>query len=109
MYARFTGPAITDWARTTLDKGCQNLTDGLPCFNGIADVGRGHAVIVSGGRKPRDLPQFNWVCTVQGNLKMNLSSSYHAFKFRKYAQRYLSSITDRFNRRFNLATLPMSL
>ncbi|MBU2738595.1 IS1595 family transposase [Acidithiobacillus concretivorus] len=115
VYARFTtikgftGPAIADWARTTLDKACQVLTDGLPCFNGIADAGRGHAVIVSGGRKPRDLPQFSWVNTVLGNLKTSLSGAYHAFKFRKYAQRYLSTVTYRFNRRFNLAMLPMSL
>jgi transposase-like protein len=99
IYARFTaikgftGPAIADWARTTLEKECQVLTNGLPCFNGIADAGPGHAAIVSGGRKPKDLPQFNWVNTVLGNLKTSLSGAYHAFKFRKYAQRYLSTMT----------------
>ncbi|MBW9248791.1 MAG: hypothetical protein GJU72_06910 [Acidithiobacillus ferriphilus] len=31
------------------------------------------------------------------------------FKFRECAQRYLSTMAYRFNRRFNLATLPMSL
>ena len=115
VYARFTAikgftsTAIEGWARSTLDTECQVLTDGLPCFNGIADAGRSHAVIVAGGRKPRDLPQFGWVNTVLGNLKTGLSGAYHAFKFRKYAQRYLSTTTYRFNRRFNLATLPMSL
>ena len=115
VYARFTAikgftsTAIEGWARSTLDTECQVLTDGLPCFNGITDAGRSHAVIVAGGRKPRDLPKFWWVNTVLGNLKTGLSGAYHAFKFRKYAQRYLSTITYRFNRRFNLATLPMSL
>ncbi|TQN49646.1 hypothetical protein DLNHIDIE_03055 [Acidithiobacillus thiooxidans ATCC 19377] len=115
VYERFTtikgfaGPAVADWARTTLDEKCQVLTDGLPCFNGIADAGWGHAVIFSGGRKPRDLPQFSWINTVLGNLKASLSGAYHAFKFRKYAQRYLSTVTYLFNRRFNLAMLPMSL
>ena len=115
VYARFTAilgfasTAIEDWARSTLNTECQVLTDGLPCFNGIADAGRSHAVIVAGGRKPLDLPQFRWVNTVLGNLKTGLSGAYHAFKFRKYAQRYLSTMTYRFNRRFNLATLPMSL
>lgn len=81
IYARltaikgFTGPAIENWARTTLDTECQILTDGLPCFNGIADVGRVHAVIVSGGRKPMDLPQFSWLNTVLGNLKTGLSGA----------------------------------
>ena len=105
----FTSEAIQDWARDSLDPGCRVLTDGLGCFNGISDVGRQHDVIVAGGRKPRDLPQFGWVNTVLGNLKTGLSGAYHAFKFRKYAQRYLSTVTYRFNRRFNLATLPMSL
>ena len=115
IYARFTAiqgftsTAIEDWARSTLDTECQVLTDGLLCFNGIADAGRAHAVVVAGGRKPRDLPQFRWVNTVLGNLKTGLSGAYHAFKFRKYAQRYLSTMTYRFNRRFNLAALPLSL
>lgn len=91
------------------DTECQVLTDGLPCLNGITNAGRGHAVIVSGGRNPKDLPQFIWVNTVLGNLKMSLSDAYHAFRFWKYAQRYLSTVTYLFNRRFNLATLPMSL
>ena len=105
----FTSTDIEDWARSTLDTECQVLTDGLPGFNGIADAGRLHAVIVAGGRKPRDLPQFRWVNTVLGNLKTSPSGAYHAFRFRKYAQRYLSTMTYRFNRRFNLAALPMSL
>ncbi len=115
VYARytvitgFTSPAIEGWARSTLDTDGQVLTDGLPCFKGIADAGRSHVVIVAGGRKPRDLPQFWWVNTVLGNLKTGLSGAYPAFKFRKYAQRYLSTMTYRFNRRFNLAALPMSL
>ena len=112
VYARFTAikgftrTAIEGWARSTLDTECQVLTDGLPCFNGIADAGRSHAVIVAGGRKPRDLSEFGWVNTVLGNLKTGLSGAYHPFKLRKYAHRYLSIITYRFNRRFNLASYP---
>ncbi|MEY2334699.1 transposase [Acidithiobacillus ferrianus] len=115
VYARFTtikgftSTAIEGWARSTLDTECQVLTDGLHCFNGIAGAGRSHAVILACGRKPRDLLQFGWVNAVLGNLKTGLSGAYHAFKFRKYAQRYLSTMTYRFNHRFNLATLPMSL
>ena len=105
----FTSAAIEGWARSALDKEFQVLTDGLPCFKRIADAGRSHAVIVAGSGKPRDLPQFWWVNTILGNLKTGLSGTYHAVKCRKYAQRYLSIITYRFNRRFNLATLPMSL
>lgn len=49
-------------------------------------------------------PRFWWINTVLGNLKTGRSGAYHAFKFRKYAQHYLSTMTYRFNRRFNLAT-----
>ena len=66
-------------------------------------------MIVTGGRKPRDLPKFGWVNIVLGNLKTGLSGACHALKFRKYAQRYLSTMTYRINRRFSPATLPMSL
>ena len=115
VYARltaikgFTSTAIEGRAHSALDKECLVLTNGLPCFNGIADAGRSHAVIVADSRKPLDLPQFWWVNTILGNLKTGLSGAYHAFKCRKYPQRYLSIITYRFNRRFNLATLLMSL
>jgi hypothetical protein len=39
------------------------------------------------------------------NLKTAISGTYHAFKFEKYAQRYLAEFQYRFNRRFNLKTL----
>lgn len=42
-------------------------------------------------------------------LKTCLSGAYHAFKLREYAQPYLSTMTHRFNRCFNLAMLPISI
>ncbi|MEE9397482.1 MAG: transposase, partial [Methylococcales bacterium] len=65
--------------------------------------------IIAGGRKPEELPEFNWVNTVLGNVKTSLNGSYHAFDFSKYARRYLASIAYRFNRRFILKTLPEHL
>ena len=115
IYAKFTAipdftrTAIADWARDFLTPGCTVLTDGLACFNGVADARCHHDVIVAGGRKPRELPQFLWVNTLLSNLKTSTSGAYHAFKFSKYAQRYLSAVTYRFNRRFRLADLPASL
>ena len=44
-----------------------------------------------------------------GNLKTSLSGAYHAFKFAKYAKRYLAAFTYRFNRRFHLEMLPTRL
>ena len=115
IYAKFTAipdftrTAIADWARDFLTPGCTVLTDGLAYFNGVADAHCHHDVIVAGGRKPRELPQFLWVNTLLSNLKTSTSGAYHAFKFSKYAQRYLSAVTYRFNRRFRLADLPASL
>ena len=68
-----------------------------------------HYPIIVGGRKPKDLPEFNWINTVLGNLKTSLSGAYHAFDFSKYGTRYLAAFAYRFNRRFNLATLPTRL
>ena len=44
-----------------------------------------------------------------GNLKISLSGTYHAFRFSKYAARYLGTFAYRFNRRFDLAKLPQRL
>lgn len=46
-----------------------------------------------------------WVNVVLSNLKRSLDGAYHAFKFAKYAQRYLAETMWRFNRRFDLAAL----
>jgi hypothetical protein len=56
------------------------------------------------GRKPKDVPQFNWINTILGKLKTSLSGCYHASSFRKYAARYLAEFCYRFNRRFDLRT-----
>ncbi len=58
--------------------------------------------IVVGGLKPRDLPEFNWINTILGNLKTSFGGAYHAFAFGKYASRYLGTFAYRFTRRFHL-------
>ncbi len=85
------------------------LSDGLACFGGVAAADGLHIPIVAGGRKPDELPEFRWVNTILGNVKTGLSGSYHAFDFGKYAGRYLGTIAYRFNRRFQLKTLPERL
>ena len=55
------------------------------------------------------MPEFKWINTVLGNLKTSLSGSYHAFAFRKYGALCLAAFTYRFNRRFDLRTLPTRL
>jgi hypothetical protein len=103
--AGFTSVAIAKWAKSNLVPGSDVLSDGLGCFAAVTDAGCAHTVLVVGQRKPRDLPQFKWVNTVLGNLKTMLSGAYKAFKYGKYATRYLGAFAYRFNRRFDLAGL----
>jgi len=82
------------------------VSDGLWCFRATQIVGAGHQRVVTGGGKASvKLAQFKAVNTVLSNLKTALSGTYHAFKFAKYAHRYLAEAQYRFNRRFNLASI----
>lgn len=105
----FTIKAITTWSKNHLSADCRVLSDGLACFSGVSAAGYQHTPVVTGGRKPNELPEFNWVNTILGNVKTSLNGAYHAFDFSKYAHRYLAAIAYRFNRRFILKTLPERL
>jgi len=105
----FTRKAIVDWANEDLAPGCVVTSDGLGCFAGVTDAGCQHRPVIAAGRKPKDLPEFNWINTVLGNLKTSLGGAYHAFDFAKYGTRYLGAFVYRFNRRFHLETIPLHL
>ena len=105
----FTRKAIAQWAQDDLSPGCVVLSDGLACFAGVTDAGCQHQVLIAGGRKPKDLPEFSWIKPVLGNLKTSLGGAYHAFDFAKYGTRYLGAFAYRFNRRFQLDTLTTRL
>lgn len=105
----FTRKAVADWAIADLSPGCLVISDGLACFNGVADANCQHQTTIAGGRKPKDLPEFHWVNTILGNLKTSFGGAYHAFNFAKYGSRYLAAFAYRFNRRFHLEELPMGL
>ncbi len=61
--------------------------------------------MVIGDRKPKDVPLFQWLNTISGNMKTALSDIPHAFDFRKYGNRYFTEMSYRFNRRFYLKGL----
>lgn len=105
----FTRKAVFDWATADLAPGCIVTSDGLGCFVGVTDAGSQHRAIIADDRNPRDLPEFNWINTVFGNLKTSLGGAYHAFDFAKYGTRYLGAFVYRFNRRFHLEVLPLRL
>ena len=114
MYAKlspvsgFTQEALESWGQTSLAPGSTVISDRLACFAALSVLAL-HLPEKAGGRKPKDLPQFHWVNTILGNLKSALSGTYHAFDFSKYARRYLSEFSYRFNRRFHLKGLPVRL
>ncbi len=105
----FTRKAIANWAQGDLSPGCVVRSDGLACFAGVTDADCQHQVIIAGGRKPKDLPEFCWINTVLGNLKTSLGGAYHAFDFAKYGTRNDGAFAYRFNRRFQLEPLLCAL
>ena len=101
--------AISQWASKNLAPGSTVYSDGLACFSAVTKAGCTHESTVVAGRKPKDVPQLQWINTVLGNLKTSLNGSYHSFGFRKYAEQYLGAFAYRFNRRFDLKTLAQRL
>jgi len=82
------------------------VSDGLWCFRATQIVGAEHERVVTGGGKGSvRLPQFRAVNTLLGNLKTAIGGTYHAFKFTKYAHRYLAEFQYRFNRRFDMRAI----
>jgi ribosomal protein L37AE/L43A/transposase-like protein len=86
------------------------ITDGFSCYRAASLGGAEHQQVVTGGGKAAvKLQQFKAVNTLLSNLKTAITGSYHAFRFAKYAQRYLGERQFRFNRRFNMKTILSSL
>ena len=105
----FTRSAIAQWAQDCLAPAAHVHSDGLDCFTAVTAAGCTHEATVVAGRKPKDMPEFQWINTILGNLKTSLRGSYHSFAFRKYGDRYLAAFAYRFNRRFDLHRLPERL
>lgn len=102
----FTKEAIAAWANQSLATSTYALSDGLKCFGALKTTVAHHDVhVMGGGREAVKHPAFRWVNTLLGNLKTSISGTYHAFKFAKYADRYLGEAQYRFNRRFDLSSI----
>jgi ISXO2-like transposase domain len=61
--------------------------------------------VTGGDKQACEIPQLKAVNTVLGNLKTAITGTNHAFKFDKYADRYLAEYEFQFNRRFDLGSL----
>jgi hypothetical protein len=100
---------IKGWTKEPVLPGSTVFSDGLGCFRWIAEARSKHIVEIVRGRKPKDLPLFQWLNTILGNVKTGSNGTYHTFNFNKYSDHYLAEIAYRFNRRFNQKTLPQRL
>ena len=98
----FTHKALLEWSQQHLVPASTVISDGLACFNAVAEAGCSHdRIVCGGGRASVEEAEFYWVNTILGNLKSALRSTYHSVSAR-YAPRYLTEFQYRFNRRFDL-------
>jgi hypothetical protein len=77
----------------------------MNCHNEQFRVLNYHAIRAGSGRKAVLPPGFHCVNTVLGNLKTAISGAYHAFNVAKYANRYLTEVQYRFDRRFDWSVI----
>ena len=102
----FTSEAVADWANDALTADTEAVSDGLPAFRALrAEVASHLAIVTGSGRASATHPEFRWVNIMLGNLKNAITGTYHAFKFAKYASRYLADFQYRFNRRYDLRSI----
>lgn len=60
--------------------------------------------VTGGGRASAQIPDFNWVKTVLGNVKNAITGSYHAIRG-QHVPRYLAEFEYRFNRRHDITAM----
>lgn len=104
---RFTRQGIQDWANRTLHPDAVVYSDALPGMEAglAAEVAQYVPIRTGSGRQAVLHPEFRHVSTMLGNLKTAIFGTYQAFKFAKYADRYLAEAQYRCNRRFDRASI----
>lgn len=108
---QFSKPPHTQKFGHPLASGTTVVSDGAPSFNYAAwnQLAKHEPIVTGSGKQACEIPQLRAVNTVLGNLKTAIAGTYHAFKFAKYADRYLGDYQFRFNRRFDMAKLMHSI
>jgi transposase-like protein len=106
-----TGEDVVVFTLNSLKPGTLVVSDGAPSFNYVRWQGsaRHRSIVTGGGKQSCEIPELKAINVVLGNLKTAITGTYHAFKFAKYAYRYLAEYQFRFNRRFDLASLMQRL
>lgn len=102
--------SMAAWAHTALKPATHVVSDGLSTFVAVTAAGVTHEAIVHGtGKQSAQHPRFLAVNTLLGNLKTWLAATFKGFKACFYAPRYLAEFQYRFNRRFDLRQIMLSL
>ena len=102
----FSFAALTPWASAAIVPGSCVTSDGLLGFEVLRKLGYVHkTVIAPKGKAGTEIEPFRWLNVLLGNLKTALSGTHHAFKFSKYARRYLAEVQYRFNRRSDMPAM----
>ena len=101
----FTKHALCAWAEQALAPETLLISDGLACFASAGELVNHHERVVVGTRKSSELSCFRWVNTLLSNLKTAIVGTYHGFKVKKYARRYLAEFQYRLNRRFDMPAM----
>ncbi len=77
----FTRAEVDRYAELAITPGSQVVSDGLGCFRAFASPLYTHERIITGsGRASAQIPAFNWVNTVLGNVKNAITGTYHAIR-----------------------------
>jgi len=105
----FSTSEIKRWSQKHLHHQGIVVSDGLPCFNGIARAGFLHeSIVTGGGYESVKIPAFKWVNIMLGNIKRSLHGTHHSIS-QKHVPRYLAEFCYRFNRRFRMGSMIPSL
>jgi transposase-like protein len=96
----FTKEAIRDYAKASIEPGSRVLSDGLSCFNGLAEADLRHIVKITGSGRPEG-SDFKWVNTGLGNVKSAIMGTLRSCD-PQHAPRYLAAFEWRYNRGFEL-------
>jgi hypothetical protein len=99
----FRGEEIMRLGAIILTTGSEVVTDGLACFQCLAQCGCIHVPVKNSGNKEAQNSTFKLVNTVLGNIKKSISWTYQAVH--KHCNLYLASFSYRFNRRFDLTNM----
>ena len=106
-----TGEDVAVFTLNSIAEGVKVVSDGAPSFNYVRwqSLAAHEPIVTGSGKKACEIPQLKAINTVLSNLKTAISGTYHAFKFWKYADRYLAEFQFRFNRRFRMSSMLESI